>query len=1069
MMKKSLELRTSFGASTSPPSSSIQKDSGPVSGDNGSTSNNGGEVEDWTASAVNSGGSVLVKKKTLLDKYEKVLWTRKIDGPCLIQHTLPFEKERCALWHSNEDRRRDPRRQGPQGPINRAPWVYSNHHAEGGTMNYVELAYHPQNFKTLKCNEFASTGKCPRFEYCPRRHIYNGVDYDADYVPPPLLPILPESEFRKLMSSYKVQGPCPVKCDLVPTNKPPWLHCPYFHGKIETSIDIRRALQVNKETGEWIPTLKAATSKLEYSYHPERFKMEPCLHFNTKGYCAREYTCSFYHGEEEYYKIGEYFERLKNDLLTKGKIEIYEDPPIDEAPLPMQLPVGGNDPSDLVAMGNMGNIGLVDEYGSEYPMLQTQNMLMGSGSVGFDGANNLDAMHSMMMNNMMAHNNYSSSSSTSGNNMNNGNSNHPMSNFLNSPSVGPKNNHASSRLPMAYNGMEGNYNSSTPPNNGSMAYVDNPHMYNSNSNNTPTGPGSLFYGNNNVNLLPNVYNPHNPGASNNSPNSTKQYSPANNVNNGNAPSTSYNINSVPNIYNVAHMNANPNHSAPLSSSPNYYSNFGSNLFDVFSSGSTNYSQFYPSSAPPTANDYSSPSLRTQSVPVTSSATVAASTSSSSISPESRSPPLPTTTSPIPSATSGLADASNQGSPLYSLLLECGISPDKAVLYSRLLLDNDIDSNMLLSNAGEINYSTLEKVGITSVGHQIKIMRLGRLGRLGSSAPGSDVSTDFQKLSVSESGYPLATISPPVSSGVKEDDNNGLVFNKQQPVGENQYSILYKGSLNNTSVSIKKLKKGYKYRDDRTDYQDCVNTLSKLRHKHLLQFFGLHDTEGTTYLVTEFMDNNLTLESLLISHKRSVASTLSLHTLLSMAAQSAEAMQYLVEQQVIHGDLCASNIMVGNNHSIKVCDFGISQMITTNATSGSESSTDNTLIRYSHAPLEVLRLPQHNNWILESSDVWSFGVLLWEMFEPGSDPYLGIPNEEIHLFLESGQRLNQPDQCPDSLYQLMYKCWQMEPTYRPSFYSLRSQLIQIAASDEEEGKNMSPVYRNQDFTQSLWDE
>lgn len=249
----------------------------------------------------------------------------------------------------------------------------------------------------------------------------------------------------------------------------------------------------------------------------------------------------------------------------------------------------------------------------------------------------------------------------------------------------------------------------------------------------------------------------------------------------------------------------------------------------------------------------------------------------------------------------------------------------------------------------------------------------------------------------------------------------------QTIGKGEFGDVKLGEYKGTKVAVKCIK------NDATAQAFVAEALvmTQLRHKNLVQLLGvIVEDKSSLYIVTEFMAKG-SLVDYLRSRGRSV---LGGECLLQFSLDVSEGMDYLEANNFVHRDLAARNVLVSEDNNAKVSDFGL--------TKEASAIQDTSKLPVKWTSPEALR----EKLFSTKSDVWSFGILLWEIYSFGRVPYPRIALRDVVPRVEKGYKMDAPDGCAPVVYEVMKKCWHLDPNQRPTFRQLREQLEHIKAND-----------------------
>ncbi|KAM8908561.1 vascular endothelial growth factor receptor kdr-like isoform 2-T2 [Spinachia spinachia] len=241
---------------------------------------------------------------------------------------------------------------------------------------------------------------------------------------------------------------------------------------------------------------------------------------------------------------------------------------------------------------------------------------------------------------------------------------------------------------------------------------------------------------------------------------------------------------------------------------------------------------------------------------------------------------------------------------------------------------------------------------------------------------------------------------------------------------------------------------YKSRDDKVVSSGSRCELSELM-KRRLESVASNGSSASSGFVEDksYCDSEDEEEESEDLYKR----VLTLEDLICYSFQVAKGMEFLASRKCIHRDLAARNILLSENNVVKICDFGLARDI----------YKDPDYVRKGDARLPLKWMAPEaifDKIYTTQSDVWSFGVLIWEIFSLGASPYPGVQiDEEFCCRLKEGTRMRAPEYSSSEIYQTMLDCWQGEPLERPTFTELVEQLGDLLqASVQQEGKHYIPI-------------
>ncbi|XP_040844490.1 focal adhesion kinase 1-like isoform X9 [Ochotona curzoniae] len=277
------------------------------------------------------------------------------------------------------------------------------------------------------------------------------------------------------------------------------------------------------------------------------------------------------------------------------------------------------------------------------------------------------------------------------------------------------------------------------------------------------------------------------------------------------------------------------------------------------------------------------------------------------------------------------------------------------------------------------------------------------------------------------------------------------------IGEGQFGDVHQGmymSPENPALAVAiKTCKNCSSDSVREKFLQEALTMRQFDHPHIVKLIGVI-TENPVWIIMELCTLG-ELRSFLQVRKYS----LDLASLILYAYQLSTALAYLESKRFVHRDIAARNVLVSSNDCVKLGDFGLSRYM-----------EDSTYYKASKGKLPIKWMaPESINFrrFTSASDVWMFGVCMWEILMHGVKPFQGVKNNDVIGRIENGERLPMPPNCPPTLYSLMTKCWAYDPSRRPRFTELKAQLSTVLEEEKAQQEERMRMESRRQATVS-WD-
>lgn len=262
------------------------------------------------------------------------------------------------------------------------------------------------------------------------------------------------------------------------------------------------------------------------------------------------------------------------------------------------------------------------------------------------------------------------------------------------------------------------------------------------------------------------------------------------------------------------------------------------------------------------------------------------------------------------------------------------------------------------------------------------------------------------------------------------------FRKLKLLGNGAFGTVHKGFWIPEGDSVK-LPVAIRTIHDRTGRQTFYKmtnhmiVMGSLNHINVMRTLGFC-LGDSLHLVTP-----LSNQGSMLQHVRNNKNKLSPQRLLNWCVQIAKGMNYLEENRIVHRNLAARNVLLNNNFTAQISDYGIADLLYPDDKKNFYNESKTPIIKWMALESILFRRYTHQ------SDVWSYGVTVWEMMSHGTEPYSTMSPQEVPDLLEKGERLSQPQICTIDVYMVMVKCWMIDENVRPTFKELAGEFTRMA--------------------------